>query len=88
MKLKDGFITYSAGGEQILTAAGGAAAAFRGIARSNGTAGFIIDCLKEETTPEEIADRMFARYDAPREVLLEDVLREVELLRGIGALDE
>lgn len=88
MKLKAGFITYTTGGEQILTAAGGEAARFRGMARSNATAAFIIECLKQETTPEEITDRMFARYNAPRDVLYQDVLRELELLRSIGALDE
>ena len=88
MKLKEGFITYAAGEEHILTAAGSAAAHFRGIARSNATAAFIIDSLKQETTADEITDRLFERYDAPRDVIYRDVLRELELLRSIGALDE
>lgn len=84
MKLKKGFVTYESSDGQILTAAQG----FRGMARSNATAAFIIDCLKQETTEGAIVDRMVQKYDAPRAVIEGDVKRQIELLRGIGALDE
>ena len=86
MKLKDGFITHETDGKQIMVGAGGTG--FSGLVRSNRTAAFIIDCLKEETTPESIADQMEKLYDAPREVIEQDILRVLESLREIGALDE
>ena len=47
MKLKANFITQEMDGEQIMVAAGGG---FAGMVRSNATAAFIVDCLKNETT--------------------------------------
>ena len=51
-------------------------------------AAFIINCLKEETTPEKIVDAMAAVYDAPRSVLEADVAKIVDQLRSINAIDE
>ena len=88
MKLRDGFITYTADGEQFMVAAGSAAAHFQGMVRSNRTAACIVDCLMAETTEEEVVDKMAARFDAPREVIARDVAHILAQLRRIGALHE
>lgn len=88
MKLKAGFITHSMGDEHVLVATGEAAERFRGIARSNETAAFIVDSLKEETTTDGIVEKMYAEYDAPKEQIRTDVIRVLDTLRSIGALDE
>ncbi len=86
MKLKDGFITRQTDGEQIMVAVGDVG--FAGLVRSNKTAAFIVDCLKSETTKEEIVDAMSQKYDAPKDVLDRDVEKILAKLRSIGALDE
>lgn len=86
MKLKDGFVTHEMGGEQIMVATG--ASVFAGLVRSNATAGFIVDCLKEETTRDAIIEKMLAKYDAPAEVISADVDKIIGKLRSINALDE
>ena len=86
MKLKDGFITHEMGGEQVMVATG--SANFSGLVRSNATAAFIVDCLKEETTREAIIDTMLKRYDASEEIISRDVDMVLGKLRSIGALDE
>ena len=88
MKLRNGFITYSTGDEQIMVAAGNASEVFRGMVRSNSTAAYIIDCLKEEISPEALADKLTERYDAPREIIVRDLNNVLSSLRKIGALDE
>ena len=85
MKLKDTFITHMSNGEQILVDASGK---FSGLLRNNESAAFIVDCLKQETTVEEIADKMYEEYDAPREVLEKAVNDVVSSLRKAGAVDE
>ena len=85
MKLKANFITQEMDGEHIMVAAGGG---FAGMVRSNATAAFIVDCLKESTTREAILDDMEKKYDAPREVMAVDVDMVLGNLRKIGALDE
>ena len=88
MKLRNGFITYNSGSEQIMVAAGAASDVFRGMVRSNATAAFIIDCLGQEITLEELTEKLTARYDAPREIIVRDLQKVLDTLRKIGALDE
>ena len=85
MKLKDTYITHDSDGEQILL---DTSSSFAGLIRSNKTAAFIVECLKEETTQEKIVEAMFEKYDAPKDVLAKDVTDVIEKLRKVGALDE
>ena len=87
MKLKSGFVTHTVGDEQMMVATGPASSVFRGLVRSNETAAFIVDCLKKETTEEEIVKAMLQEYDAPEEVIARDVHSVVEKLQEIGALE-
>ena len=86
MKLKETFITYTTDSEQIMVPATNDG--FRGMVRGNKAASFIIDCLKEGCSKEQLLEKMIEKYDAPREVLLRDVERVLEILKKIGALDE
>lgn len=86
MKLKSNFITQDIDDTQFLVPVGGEA--FSGIVRSNETAAFIVDCLKEETTEDAIVDKMCAQYDAPREVIAADVKEILATLRSIHAIEE
>lgn len=86
MKLRSDFVIQDVDGTGFLVPLGGES--FRGIVRSNETAGFIVNCLKEETTEERIVDAMCAEYDAPREVIAKDVNEILNTLRGINALEE
>ena len=85
MRLKDTFITHDSDQEQVLI---DVTSSFAGLVRSNRTAAFIVECLKKDTTIEQIVETMYEKYDAPKEVLQKDVESIVEKLRGIGALEE
>jgi len=86
MKLKDTFVACVTDGENILLDAGGSN--FVGMVRSNETAAFIVNCLKEETSAEQITAAMCREYDAPKEIIAADVARVLETLRSIHALEE
>lgn len=86
MKLKKGFITHEGANEHILVPAGGVS--FSGMVRSNKSAGFIVECLKEEVTEEEIVEKMLAKYDATKEQLTMDVRKTLDKLRSIGVIEE
>lgn len=58
------------------------------LSEGNKTAAFIVECLKKDTTEEQIVEVMYEKYDAPKEVLQKDVESIVEKLRGIGAIEE
>ena len=86
MKLRTDFVTQDIDGVQFLIPLGGEA--FSGIVRSNETAAFLIDLLREETTEAALTDAMAAEYDAPRERLAADVARVLDTLRSLNALEE
>ncbi len=86
MKLKSTFITHKVSNEHITVST--ANSEFSGLVRSNKTAAFIIEALKEETTPIEIAEALCKEYEADYNKVLNDVLRVIESLRQIGAIDE
>lgn len=86
MKLKETFITQEFDGEQIMVPTGDSG--FVGLVRSNATAAFIINCLKEETTKEAIVDKMYEKYDATREIIEKSVDYVIGKLRSIGAINE
>ena len=86
MKLNDKFVTREMGDTQVMVAVG--SASFSGIVRSNKTAAFIVDQLKEDTTKEKILAAMQERYDADPAVMARDIDKVLDKLRSIGALDE
>ena len=86
MKLKNDFITQTIDETQFLIPVG--SESFNGIVRSNKTAAYIVDLLKEDTTEEKIIDALCARYDASREVITTDVRKILDTLRSINALEE
>ena len=85
MKLKDTYITHDSDGDQILL---DTSSSFAGLIRNNKTAAFIVECLKEDITEENIVEAMFEKYDAPKDVLAKDVSDVVEKIRKVGALYE
>ncbi len=88
MKLAEGFLTHDMDGERIMVAGGEMAQKFAGLVRANEAAAVILDCLKEDTDAEAIVKKMAEEYDAPEDVLRRDVLKVLQQLRSIGALDE
>ena len=87
MKLKEGFILQQVGDEYMAVATGEAAKDFNGLVRSNKTANDILRLLMTDTTEEKVIDAMLERYDAPREVIAEDVHRTILRLREAGFID-
>lgn len=85
MKLKDTYITHNSDGEQILL---DTSSSFAGLIRSNKTAAFIVDCLKKDSSVEEIVDVMFEKFDAPKDVIRKDVEAIIEKLKTVGTLEE
>ena len=86
MKLKKNFIYHNTGKEIVLVATGDTK--FSGIVKGNKTVGFIFECLKNDTTEHEIVDKMKEKYDAPEDVMENDVKKVVRKLREIGAIEE
>ncbi len=85
MKLKESFITHKNKDDYMMIDASGK---FAGIIHSNATAAFIIECLKTETTEDEILEKMLAKYDADKNIMADNVRKIIDKLRKIEAVDE
>ena len=86
MKLNYHFLTHELNGETLIVPTAGAD--FHGLIQGNKTLAVIADCLKQDTTEEEIVDTLCARFDGDREVIKADVAEAVKKLKEIGAIDE
>ncbi|MCR5576945.1 MAG: PqqD family protein [Oscillospiraceae bacterium] len=86
MKLKAEYLPHYAMGTWMLIPTGDAP--FQGIVKGNETFGFITQCLLQETSEEELAEKLLAAYDVDREQAARDVHETVERLRGIGAIGD
>ena len=86
MKLNDTFVHHNMDGQTVIVPTAGAD--FHGLVQGNKTLAVIADCLKQDTTEEEIVDTLCARFDGDREIIAADVAEAIARLREIGAIDE
>ena len=86
MRLKQDFIVHKTGEESILVPTGNAD--FSGVVKGNQTLGFILDCLKEDTTAESILEKMTVSFEGDRNRMEADVKKVLGELQKIGAIEE
>ncbi|MBQ7168920.1 MAG: PqqD family protein [Synergistaceae bacterium] len=86
MKLRGDFLTHQTDSETLLVPAGNAD--FSGIIKGNATFGEILSLLKDDITESQIITEMCAKYDAPEDVISQDVRRILDSLRQVRALEE
>lgn len=61
---------------------------FQGVAVVNETGALILSLLKEETSEEEIVQRICEQYEGPKETIIADVHRYIEEFRKRNLLTE
>lgn len=87
MKLNSKFLTHVTNGNHYMVSTGDTE--FKGMSKNNDTASFIIECLKEDTTENEIVDKILKEYSVTdKKIVLKDVRNIIEKLRSIGAIEE
>ena len=84
MKLNPKFLTHETKGEHITVSTTGTK--FNGLIRSNPTAAFIVESLKNNTTESAVVDKLLAKYEVDRPTAEKDVADIVGKLRAIGAV--
>lgn len=85
MKIKESFVTHKNKDDYMMIDASGK---FAGLIHSNATTAFIVDCLRNETTREDIIAKMLDKYDATEAEVSEAVDKVIGALNSIGAIDE
>ena len=87
MKLKKGYILHTTGGEHLMVATGKAARDFNGLARSNGTAAFLLDQLKKDRTEDQLVQALLDAYEVDPDTARRDVRALLDQLKAEGFLD-
>lgn len=88
MRLNPEFLFQRIDDEGVLVPVGRAAERFSGMVRLNGTAAFLAEKLREETTPEALRAALEEEYDGTPEQFAASVETTLATLREIGALIE
>ena len=88
MKLKSDLPVVELDGESIMVFASDEDSGFRGMLRSNPTAQFIVDCLKEDTDENGILAKLKEAFDGDENEMLEDIRMVIDNLHQTGALEE
>lgn len=86
MKLNDSFVSKQVCDDFVMIST--QSSIFNGIVNGNDSALFIVECLKNDTTRDDIIKKMVEKYDAPQQILADDVDKVLLALRGISAIDE
>ncbi|MBQ0097785.1 MAG: PqqD family protein [Oscillospiraceae bacterium] len=85
MKLKEEVITYK--NEDGFMLIGGGRESFNGIIKLNKTGEFLVTCLKEEITLEEILKKFEIEYSVSEDEIKEDVISAINQLKEVRAID-
>lgn len=88
MKLKNGFVKRNIAGSEIVVPVGKTATEFNGMITLNESGAFFWDCLKEDTTPQEIVKKVLDIYDVTPEKATADVEKFIAMLRENDLLEE
>ncbi len=80
MKIKDGFAKRTIAGSNIVVPVGKAAKEFNGMITLNESGSFFWDCLREDTTVDEIVSKTLEEYDVDEERARADVESFIKLL--------
>ena len=86
MKLNGEFILHNLSEETLLVPTG--AAKFHGLVQGNKTVEVILDCLRTDTTEEEILSALKERFEGDEKLMKEDITDVITKLRDIGAIDD
>ena len=88
MKLKIDFIVKQVADKSVAIAVDGSKIGFDGMLTMNDSAAFIFECLKEDTSYEEIVKNFLEEYDATREQAEKTVSDFIEKLKEASLIEE
>lgn len=87
MKLNENYILKTIAGSPVVVPVGDAVDNIKGMITLNGPAETIWKCLESGMVFEEILNTLKAKYDAPEELLKNDLTAFVEKLKSLGIVE-
>ena len=87
LKIKKGFILREVSGSYIVVAVGAASKEFKGLITLNETGAFLWEQLVKGNTKEGLVEALLNEYDAPKEVIENDVDDFLKTIRNGGLVE-
>lgn len=87
MKLKEGVIITKVGTDHIVVAAGQAGQSFSGMIKMNGSAAFIAEQFKQDTTVENVAAALMEKYDVTEQLAVDSINSVINRLSDVGLME-
>ena len=88
MKIRKGFVVRKVGDAQYAVATGDALKYFKGMIKLNEMGAFMFTLLQEETTAEQITERIEKSFEGDHEKIMADIENFVATLRGANVLED
>lgn len=85
MKIKNIFESETINDETIMVSMDNKE--FNGLIRANSTAAFILTCLKEDITEEEIVNKLIHHYGIEESIAKKDVAKIIRQLSNAGLVE-
>ena len=87
LKIKKGFILREVSGSFIVVAVGAASKEFKGLITLNETGAFLWEKLVNGNTKEGLVEALLNEYDAPKEVIENDVDEFIKTITNGGLVE-
>ena len=87
LKIKKGFILREVSGSYIVVAVGAASKEFKGLITLNETGAFLWEQLVKGNTKEGLVEALLNEYDAPKEVIENDVDEFIKTITNGGLVE-
>lgn len=87
MKIRKGFVVRKVGDAQYAVATGDALKHFKGMIKLNEMGAFMFTLLQEETTAEQVAERIEQSFDGDHEAIMADIEKFVATLKESDILE-
>lgn len=88
MKIKSGFMTRKIGDKIVAVAVGERSREFNGIINLNETGEFIWKCLENDTSLDEVADKVAKQYEIDLQKATEATARFIDELKRNNFIEE
>ena len=88
MKIKNGYILKKVAGSNIVMATGEESNNFKGIITFNEVGAEVFTMLDGTNSVDEIVEEISKKYDAPFEIVKEDVLNLIAKMKAQGLVEE
>lgn len=87
MKIKKGFILREVAGTTLVVATGALSKSFLGVIKLNETGKVIWHLLEEGASEQDVIDKLASEYDAPKELIEQDVRAFISKLEKDNILE-